>query len=111
MKVAFSASYWKLPKVFKLLQTCDVIYTTNLEQIPNMKHVFGWDTNIQPMPAGLPGLTDYIKSTYLNTEFVTFSDIMKLVKDNYVWVGGPTGKYIDKETSEFTEKLRDILEV
>lgn len=111
MKVAFSASYWKLPKVFELLQNCDVIYTTNVEKLQEIRDAFGVHVSIQPLPGGLPGLVDYIKSTYLNTEFVMFSDIMKLVKKEYVWVGGPTGKYIDRETNEFIEKLQDILEV
>lgn len=108
MKVAFSASFWMFPEVHKLLESCDVVYTTNIDRFQEISKTFDWCTNVQPLAHGLSGLVNYIKSTYpADTEFVEFCDLHKIMKDNYVHNGQT---YIRKDTKALMETVEVLLE-
>lgn len=75
IRIAISASYFNIPCVQTVLRTCDVIFTSNVDQLPRLIELFGdkvktieYDDDGQII--GLP----------LHDEKITFSDLRKAIK-------------------------------
>ena len=84
MKIALSASYWRVPAVQKVLHTCDTIYTTNWDALNELRETFG-DHKINLLPHGhqwvISAIVENLKDAYGDTlEVVTFGDIVYLKK-------------------------------
>jgi hypothetical protein len=96
MKVALSASYNDLPEVKELLQSCDLVMTTqnSPSQVENLKSIIGHRTAFCILPIGFGfGNTQLMETASVLTstpvediEFVTYGELIKLreeVAPNY----------------------------
>ncbi len=85
MRVAFSASFWKVNEVRDILHRCDQIFTTNWDALEELRNEFGHD-KINLLPHGYRCVIDAIKNDILESykgiaevEFIDYSDLYKVL--------------------------------
>ena len=77
MKIALSASHGGNPDAIKMLQDCELIYTTQIQNRDELFKTFGEGT-VLFIPDATSSTVDWIKSRHEDAEFVTFSDLMRV---------------------------------
>lgn len=76
-KISMTASYYNVPIVRELLHTCDVIYTTNTDRLPQLREIFG-DKVVVNYPVKL---TEHeLMDQYPNAEFIVFGDLRYIIR-------------------------------
>ena len=78
MKIALSASYYNCPPVAELLNSCDIVYTTNDYALENFAHkdiraMKQWDGSRQQEIQG-----ERFEYMRLDPTIITFSDLIKI---------------------------------
>lgn len=75
IKISFTASYYDRPKVRELLQECDVIYTTQIQNAAELRAMF---RNVQFIADSTPRMIEFLKARHDGAEFVEFPHVFKL---------------------------------
>lgn len=85
MKVALSASYYRIPAIKRLLDGCEVIYTSNVRARDELWEALGsWRVHFTPNAS--EAMHAFLRSQHPDAEFIGFNDIRyeleKLVRDS-----------------------------
>jgi hypothetical protein len=73
MKIALSASFFNDFQVFKALDSCEVIYTTQVHNYEALRNMFG--SRVFIIPFSTPSMLEYLKSQHEGAEFLDYSDL------------------------------------
>ena len=82
-RVALSASRTDSPAVVELLNSCELIFTTNVALRDRLFELFG-ERRVRFIPCATPTMIDFVKRELCDfhdgepVEFITFGDLMKL---------------------------------
>lgn len=77
IKIALTASYYDRPRVKKLLQECDVIYTTQIQNAESLRATF---CDVRFIPDSTPSMIELLKARHDGAEFVEFPHVFELAK-------------------------------
>lgn len=75
IKIALTASYYDRPKVKELLQECDVIYTTQIQNAESLRSMF---RDVRFIPDSTPSMLEFLKSLHAGAEFIEFPRVFEL---------------------------------
>jgi len=77
-KIALTASYHDNPKVKELLQECDVIYTTQIQNAESLRSMF---RDVRFIPDSTPSMIEFLKARHAGAEFIEFPHVFKLANN------------------------------
>lgn len=80
MKVSFSASYWQIPCVREFLDSCDLIYSQNIDRSRELRELFG--ERIQFIPSGT-AVYDWLYARHEDEddEVFTYTSLRQLIRE------------------------------
>jgi len=77
MKVALSASHGGNQKAIELLESCDLIYTTNVRCRDDLYELFGDDV-VRFIPDATESMREFLENRHKADEIIGFSDLFAL---------------------------------
>lgn len=77
MKVSLSASHANCPAAIELLRTCDLIYTTQINNFDSLEEQFP-DAIVKVIPDCCPDLIEFLKIRHQSDEVIGIGELMTL---------------------------------
>jgi len=77
MKVSLSASHNNCQAAKELLETCDLIYTTQWKSLDEISLEFP-DAIVRPIPDCGPDIMEFLQQRHEHDEVIGFGDLMSL---------------------------------
>jgi len=79
LKISLSASYYIVPAVARVLRTCDVVYTTNVDRRDEIREAVGPHT-VKFIPTASSSMLDFLKQLTPGAEYIDFRDLRRVVQ-------------------------------
>ena len=77
MKVSLSASHANCREAIELLNTCDLIYTTQVKNLGKLEKELPF-AEIKVIPDCCPDMIEFLKERHKNDEVIGFDTLMQL---------------------------------